>query len=167
MGRSCCSLRKAVLDGQDFSLSMGSHHATHSRGLPQTGGGNGCRSGGFGLHLSGCQSTQHKLQSTSLARVKAVTGGIGSPVAQTKTPRSREAAEAFFIWWPGAESNHRHADFQSAALPTELPGRESMIIARASGAAVTGAVTSTLSPGESEQDSTPRAFRGINPRPTA
>src|SRR3989449_6257803 len=27
--------------------------------------------------------------------------------------------------WPGAESNCRHADFQSAALPTELPGRKS------------------------------------------
>src|SRR5438034_5388225 len=26
--------------------------------------------------------------------------------------------------WPGAESNCRHADFQSAALPTELPGRD-------------------------------------------
>src|SRR2546421_4962018 len=25
--------------------------------------------------------------------------------------------------WQGAESNRRHADFQSAALPTELPGR--------------------------------------------
>jgi hypothetical protein len=25
-------------------------------------------------------------------------------------------------WCPGAGSNHRHADFQSAALPTELPG---------------------------------------------
>ena len=25
-------------------------------------------------------------------------------------------------WCPGADSNHRHADFQSAALPTELPG---------------------------------------------
>ena len=24
--------------------------------------------------------------------------------------------------WPEVESNHRHADFQSAALPTELPG---------------------------------------------
>ncbi len=27
------------------------------------------------------------------------------------------------LQWPGAESNCRHADFQSAALPTELPGR--------------------------------------------
>jgi hypothetical protein len=27
-------------------------------------------------------------------------------------------------WCPGAELNHRHADFQSAALPTELPGHD-------------------------------------------
>ena len=27
------------------------------------------------------------------------------------------------MWCPGAELNHRHADFQSAALPTELPGQ--------------------------------------------
>ncbi len=26
-------------------------------------------------------------------------------------------------WCPGEESNHRHRDFQSRALPTELPGR--------------------------------------------
>ncbi len=25
-------------------------------------------------------------------------------------------------WCPEAESNHRHKDFQSFALPTELPG---------------------------------------------
>jgi hypothetical protein len=24
--------------------------------------------------------------------------------------------------WPGTESNRRHEDFQSSALPTELPG---------------------------------------------
>src|SRR5438445_13788156 len=28
-------------------------------------------------------------------------------------------------WCPGAGSNHRHRDFQSRALPTELPGRAS------------------------------------------
>ena len=28
------------------------------------------------------------------------------------------------LWCPGAESNHRHEDFQSTALPTELPGRK-------------------------------------------
>ena len=26
------------------------------------------------------------------------------------------------VWWPGVELNHRHGDFQSPALPTELPG---------------------------------------------
>jgi hypothetical protein len=26
------------------------------------------------------------------------------------------------IWWPGTELNRRHRDFQSRALPTELPG---------------------------------------------
>src|SRR5688572_26521395 len=32
------------------------------------------------------------------------------------------ARKCLIKWWPGAESNQRHADFQSAALPTELPG---------------------------------------------
>ena len=27
-------------------------------------------------------------------------------------------------WCPRAESNHRHEDFQSSALPTELPGHK-------------------------------------------
>src|ERR1700722_1601902 len=27
------------------------------------------------------------------------------------------------FWWPGREFNPLHADFQSAALPTELPGQ--------------------------------------------
>ena len=31
--------------------------------------------------------------------------------------------EVLLFWWPGTGSNRRHADFQSAALPTELPGQ--------------------------------------------
>ncbi len=27
-------------------------------------------------------------------------------------------------WWPVAESNHGHSDFQSLALPTELTGHK-------------------------------------------
>ena len=29
-------------------------------------------------------------------------------------------------WCPGTELNRRHEDFQSSALPTELPGREGL-----------------------------------------
>ena len=32
-------------------------------------------------------------------------------------------------WCPGAELNHRHRDFQSRALPTELPGRRLAVVA--------------------------------------
>src|SRR5262245_52253347 len=35
----------------------------------------------------------------------------------------RVRTSANTMWCPGAESNHRHHDFQSCALPTELPGR--------------------------------------------
>ena len=33
----------------------------------------------------------------------------------------RGSPESFRGWWLGAELNRRHKDFQSSALPTELP----------------------------------------------
>ena len=50
---------------------------------------------------------------------------IGCSTAELHWPavRLREAQGASRArWWPGADLNCRHHDFQSCALPTELPG---------------------------------------------
>ena len=44
--------------------------------------------------------------------------GVGGSRKKKGQPRT----VALEYWWPGAESNHRHEDLQSTALPTELPG---------------------------------------------
>ncbi len=41
--------------------------------------------------------------------------------------KSLQRCKLFVFWWPGAELNRRHADFQSAALPTELPSHYSLL----------------------------------------
>ena len=40
---------------------------------------------------------------------------------------SSQQRRPFENWWLGTESNRRHADFQSAALPTELPSPNSSL----------------------------------------
>jgi hypothetical protein len=46
----------------------------------------------------------------------------------TQSPRGRGSLAHYErpVRCPGAESNHRHCDFQSHALPTELPGRRAV-----------------------------------------
>ncbi len=43
-------------------------------------------------------------------------------IASINSRERSTISEVIDFWWPGTESNCRHADFQSAALPTELPG---------------------------------------------
>ncbi len=55
----------------------------------------------------------------------STSGANSIPEPGTTTPNyaKRPTRGRFLIWWPGAELNHRHKDFQSSALPTELPGQ--------------------------------------------
>ena len=39
-------------------------------------------------------------------------------------------ADAFGLEWAGVDLNHRHTDFQSVALPTELPARQDQVPAK-------------------------------------
>ena len=39
-------------------------------------------------------------------------------------------AAPFDVWWSETDLNRRHGDFQSPALPTELPDRKRLIDAR-------------------------------------
>ena len=49
----------------------------------------------------------------------------GHQIAGNKKPQGIIFAWGFSVFWcPETESNRRHGDFQSPALPTELPGRE-------------------------------------------
>src|SRR3989344_5842910 len=66
-------------------------------------------SAGFAL---GC----HRFVAPSVTQIKSVRS---APRRRSGKDCDREEEK----WCLGADSNHRHADFQSAALPTELPRR--------------------------------------------
>ncbi len=67
--------------------------------------------------------------------------------------------------WPGTESNRRHRDFQSRALPTELPGQKNPPGAGAAGGGSSEALPDALPPTASRP--TRRARPRISHRPPA
>src|SRR5690554_2658636 len=49
------------------------------------------------------------------------------PAEQLENTKAASGEAAFLIWCPETESNRRHGDFQSPALPTELSGQRGAI----------------------------------------
>ncbi len=49
--------------------------------------------------------------------------GVEPMTFRVWTERSSQLSYTAIFWCPEAESNHRHGDFQSPALPTELSGQ--------------------------------------------
>ena len=79
----------------------------------------------FHAHADGHSVTVSNSMQYAAIQQFGVQAGSGKKVKiemETETP-NREGLGVKFCWWPSAESNHGHADFQSAALPTELLGQ--------------------------------------------
>ena len=57
-------------------------------------------------------------------------GVLGVPTNRAAAHEFRKIPFGLQKWCPGAESNHRHEDFQSTALPLSYPGTEAAIGAR-------------------------------------
>ena len=69
--------------------------------------------------LIGCKQPRHPgCEPSGLVRRRDRYKNGTATGDQVVTPRDRPLSATSEKWWPGAESNHRHADFQSAALPT-------------------------------------------------
>ena len=67
------------------------------------------------------RATRLELATSTLARWRST--GWATPAYKKLGANSRD-----FSWCPRSESNQRHADFQSAALPTELQGHKKALL---------------------------------------
>ena len=64
-------------------------------------------------------------ETTPTRRIPCKLGQMPLHIKKRKTRRSPSSS---LIWWPRPGSNRRHTDFQSVALPTELPSHSQEIV---------------------------------------
>ena len=115
----------------------GNDHGEQGSGTPIRAGSNngpiGCRWGSMYVYppiVTVCNhQIRHRTETSPFAILHTATGLLLCPQCAPKeitkeTPGgSSQQAACYQVvkWWRGAESNRRHYDFQSYALPTELP----------------------------------------------
>ncbi len=80
------------------------------------------------FHLPASAALRSLTESSHRPSPLVAVGSNGQPATKRKTPQQLEPVQGLRFttthqWWPGTESNRRHGDFQSPALPTELPGQ--------------------------------------------
>jgi hypothetical protein len=137
--------RRALLDQTDrrncmrvvWARALATSSSQRRVGLDGTKRGTGKRAAAgrrFVSLLSGAPGI-HALARSVWEWARGCVRGSSCAINCTRTPfmRARRATSPHnrsyreialkTYWWLGAESNHRHADFQSAALPTELPSQ--------------------------------------------
>ena len=77
--------------------------------------------------------------------------------------KNGKSANPWYYWWPEVELNHRHTDFQSVALPTELSG-----LLKEGLCGITGLSSTALRKGRSGavgETRTPTSFLTHDPEP--
>src|SRR6266550_4359193 len=68
--------------------------------------------------------------SNSLSNTSSEIGSVMEVILLVTTLSSVVGLQSGLSWCPGTELNRRHEDFQSSALPTELPGHEGQELRR-------------------------------------
>ena len=114
---------------------LGGHVFIECKRLAESGGGSSSRLGGAAQSSAYTRSAGPAVLSGDTPVVQECAERRCCPVVQRGRCKSHgfracgcQRLEIFGVkergkWWPGTELNCRHYDFQSYALPTELPGR--------------------------------------------
>ena len=126
--RSCTGRRVSI--GPAFMASLTGPQTNayiHTLACRMAAAPSGCMLG-RGMRIIRAKNVSHfgARRGMHTARYACDLSGLRVPSRDSdgeETGVSCNSSTAGSKWWPGTESNHRHADFQSAALPTELPGR--------------------------------------------
>ena len=113
----------------EFESHLGHHSKIDCRPVAQRRGGRPAFVLARGHECAGATSlpkacSKDPLEISDLPQGHFRHDGQLNAAINTKRPNGFTRPTSLFAWWPVRDSNPRHEDFQSSALPTELTGRK-------------------------------------------